>query len=78
MTFDYEVKHVLGTSLGIVNYMSRHPIFEAPPPTSHNELFVIKSIQAFNNALNQIHISGKIEVVTVCSVFNLAESQPIG
>ena len=57
--FDYEVKHVPVRSLGIVDCISRQPTFEAPPPSSYDELFVIKSIQAFHNALNSIHVSGR-------------------
>ena len=45
--FDYQIKHIPGSSLGIVDYMSRYPTFEAPLPSSHDELFVIKSIQVF-------------------------------
>ena len=71
--FDYEVKHVPGRSLGIIDSMSRQPTFEAPPPPSYDELFVIKSIQAFNNALNSIHVSGPTEVVPICTISNLAK-----
>ena len=37
--FGYEVKHVMGTFLGIVDYMSRHPTFKAPLPSSYDESF---------------------------------------
>ena len=71
--FDYQIEHIPGSSLGIValgivDYMSRHPTFEAPLPPSHDELFVIKSIQAFHNALNSISTQSKPQIMPVGQV----------
>ena len=66
--FDYVIEHVPGPSLGIVDYMSRDPTFNAPLPSSHEELFVIKSIQAFHNALNSICTPFRSQIVSVGQV----------
>ena len=63
--FDYQIEHIPGSSLGIVDYMSRYPTFEAPLPSSPDELFVVKSIQAFHNALNSISTQSKPQIVPV-------------
>ena len=61
--FDYQIEHIPGSYLGIVDYLSRYPTFEAPLPSSHDELFVIKSIQAFHNALNLISTKSNPQLV---------------
>ena len=75
--FDYQIEHIPGSSLGIVDYMSRYPTFEAPLPSSHAELFVIKSIQAFHNALNLIGAQSKPQVVQVGQISNYNQFPPI-
>ena len=55
LPFDFEVIHVPGVTLGIVDYLSRHPTFSAPAPSIYDELFVVKSIEAFNSALSFIN-----------------------
>ena len=74
---DYEVEHVPGSSLGIVDYMSRHPTLKAPLPSSHDELFVIKSIQAFHNALNSTRTPFRSKIVPVGQVSNHNRFEPI-
>ena len=32
LTFDYDIRHVPGATLGIADYLSRNPTFDAPPP----------------------------------------------
>ena len=54
LPFDFEVIHVPGVTLGIVGYLSRYPTFSAPAPSNNDELFVVKSIEAFNTALTFI------------------------
>ena len=49
--FDFEVTHVPGVTLGIVDYLSRYPTFPAAEPSKYDELFVVKSIEAFHKAL---------------------------
>ena len=63
--FDYQIEHILGSSLVIVDYMSRYPTFEAPLPSSHDELFVIKPIQVFHTALKSITTQSKPQIVPV-------------
>ena len=75
--FDYQIEHIPGSSLGIVDYMSRYPTFEAPLPPSHDELFVIKSIQAFHNALNLICTQSKPHIVPVGQISNYNQFPPI-
>ena len=58
LPFDFEVIHVPGVTLGIVDYLSRHPTFSAPDPSIYDvydKLFVVKSIEAFNSALTYIN-----------------------
>ena len=74
--FDYQIEHIPGSSLGIVDYMSRYPTFEAPLPSSLDELFVIKSIQAFHNALNSISTQSKPQIVPVGQISNCNQFQP--
>ena len=75
--FDYQIEHIPGSSLGIVDYMSRYPIFEAPLLSSHEELFVIKSIQAFHNALNSISTQSGPQIVPVGQISYCHQFQPI-
>ena len=75
--FDYQIEHIPGSALGIVDYMSRYPTSVAPLPSSHDELFVIKSIQAFHNALNLIGTQSKPQVVPVGQISNYNQFPPI-
>ena len=53
------------------------PLQLAPLPSSYDELFVIKSIQAFINALNSIYFSGRAKVLSVCKISDQTEFQSI-
>ena len=55
LPFDFEVIHVPGVTLGIVDYLSRFSTFPAPEPSKYDELFVVKSIEAFHKALSFIN-----------------------
>ena len=55
LSFDFEVIHVPGVTLGIVDYLSRNPTFSAPESSAYDELFVVKSIEAFHKALSFIN-----------------------
>ena len=55
LLFDFEGIHVPGVTLGIVDYLSRYPTFPAPEPSKYDELFVVKSIEAFHQALSFIN-----------------------
>ena len=75
--FDYQIEHVPASYLGIVDYMSRHLTFEAPLPSSHDELFVIKSTQAFHNALSSIFTPSRAQKVPVGQIFFYNRFRPI-
>ena len=75
--FDYQIEHVPGSSLGIVDYMSRHPTFEASLLSSHDELFVIKSIQVFHYSLNLISTHSRPQIVPVGQVSYYNRFRPI-
>ena len=57
--------------------MSRHPTFEAPLPSSHDELFFIKFIHAFHNALNSIRTSRRSKKVPVGQLLNQTRTRSI-
>ena len=63
LPFNFEVIHVPGVTLGIVDYLSRYPTFSAPAPSIYNERFFVKSIEAFNSALTFINSSNVIHSV---------------
>ena len=50
LPFDFEVILVPGVTLGIVDYLSRYPTFPAPELSRYDELFVVKSFEAFHQA----------------------------
>ena len=54
LPFDFEFIHVPRVTLGIVDYLSRYPTFSAPKPFKYDKLFVVKTIEAFNQALTFI------------------------
>ena len=50
MPFDFDIFHISGCKLGIVDYLSRSPTFEAPGPSSFDEQYVVKCISRFFDA----------------------------
>ena len=54
LLFDFKVTHIAGTKLGVVDYLSRHPTFEAPQPSSFDKKFGVKSIQNFFTACTTV------------------------
>ena len=60
--FYFEVIHVPGVTLGIVDHLSRYPTFPAPEPSKYNELFVVKFIEAFHKALSFINFYNSSKV----------------
>ena len=57
--------------------MSSRPTFKAPLPSSHDELIVIKSIQALHNAVNSISTQSRPQIVPVGQVSFYNQFQPI-
>ena len=52
LPFDFDIFHISGCKLGIVDYLSRFPTFEAPRPSSFDEQYVVKCISRFFDACN--------------------------
>ena len=57
LPFDFEVINAPGVILGIAGYLSIYPTFSAPKPSNYDEIFFVKSLEAFNNALALINSS---------------------
>ena len=50
LPFDFDIFHISGGKLGIVDYLSRYPTFEAPRPSNFDEQYVVKCINRFFEA----------------------------
>ena len=50
LPFDFDIFHISGCKLGIVDYLSRFPTFESPRPSSFDEQYVVKCISRFFDA----------------------------
>ena len=50
LPFDFDIFHISGCKLEIVDYLSRFPTFEAPRPSSFDEQYVVKCISRFFDA----------------------------
>ena len=50
LPFDFDIFHISGGKLGIVDYLSRYPTFEAPRPSNFDEQYVVKCISRFFDA----------------------------
>ena len=50
LPFDFDIFHISGCKLGIVDYLSRFPTFEAPRPSSFDEQYVVKCNSRFFDA----------------------------
>ena len=54
LPFDFDVFHISGCKLGIVDYLSPFPTFEAPRPNSFDEQYVVKCISRFFDACDYL------------------------
>ena len=52
--FHFDIKHLAGNKMGLIDYMSRNPVGLAIPPSEYDEDFVFASINAFINNLELI------------------------
>ena len=52
LSFDFDIFHISGCKLGIVEYLSRVPSFEAPRPSSFDKQYVVKCNSRFFDACN--------------------------
>ena len=54
MPFHFDIKHLAGNKMGLIDYISRNPVGLAIPPSEYDEEFVVASINAFINNLELI------------------------
>ena len=52
--FHFDIKHLAGSKMGLIDYMSRNPVGLAIPPSEYDEEFVVASIRTFINNLELI------------------------
>ena len=52
--FHFDIKHLAGSKMGLIDYISRNPVGLAIPPSEYDEEFVVASIRAFINNLEMI------------------------
>ena len=63
LPFDFDIFHISGCKLGIVDYLSGFPTFKAPRPSSFDEQYVVKCISRFFDACDYLD-----EWARVCSL----------
>ena len=52
--FHFDIKHLAGSKMGLIDYISRNPVGLAIPTSEYDEEFVVASIRAFINNLEMI------------------------
>ena len=52
--FHFDIKHLAGSKMELIGYMSRIPVGLAIPPSEYDEEFVVASIRTFINNLEII------------------------
>ena len=52
--FNFDIKHLAGSKMGLIDYISRKPVGIAKPPSAYDEEFVVSSINSFVNNLEII------------------------
>ena len=52
--FHFDIKHLAGNKMGLMDYMSQNPIGLAIPPSEYDEEFVVASIRTFETIDNVI------------------------
>ena len=55
LPFEYTISHIAGAKIGMADYLSRSPKFEAPPTSKYDEQFVVKAIENFDEACRVIN-----------------------
>ena len=54
LPFDFDIFHISGCKLGIMDYLSRFQTFEAPRPSSFDKKYVVKCISRFFDACDYL------------------------
>ena len=52
--FYFDIKHLAGSKMGLIDYISRNPVGLAIPPSEYDEEFVVASIRTFIKNLEMI------------------------
>ena len=47
LPFDFDIKHLAGSKMGLIDYISRHPVGKPQPPAYWDEQFVVALIDDF-------------------------------
>ena len=55
LPFEYTISHIAGAKIGMTDYLSRSPKFEAPPASKYDKQFVVKTIENFDKACSVIN-----------------------
>ena len=51
MLFDFTITHIAGVTMGITDYISRHPVCEAQKEDNYEEKFVVNRIKEINRQI---------------------------
>ena len=49
--FDFDIRHLAGSKMGLIDYISRHPVRKPQPPAYWEEQFVVALIDDFVTCL---------------------------
>ena len=52
--FHFDIKHLAGSKMGLIDYMSRNPVGLPKPPSEYDEEFLVAAINTFINNLEMI------------------------
>ena len=69
LPFDHTISQIAGAKIGMADYLSRSPRFEALLKSKYNEKFVVKTIENFDEACRVINTPatdkevGKVQLV---------------
>ena len=54
ISFHFDIKHLAGSKMGLIDYMSRNPVGLPLPPSEYDEEFKVATITTFINNLEMI------------------------
>ena len=55
LPFEYPISHIAGAKIGMADYLSRSPKFDAPPTSKYDDQFVVKTTENFDEACRVIN-----------------------
>ena len=68
MLFDFKITHKAGATMGITDYISRLPVFDAQKEDNYEEKFVINRIKDINRQIGTGYIKGLDRLIEENSV----------